>query len=113
MTENQTVHIVEITKGGVSFPIWLCASCRAARKADGWQGKVKGAVEHPCDDCVRNVRAPDRVDFVPTSPGARRPTREECPPPRKIPPWPKPKRAVAAKRPPTTWSSDDEEGAAA
>lgn len=108
MTGKQVVHIVEITRGADSKTIWLCEAHRAERKADGWTGKVKRQVDQPCDDCMRGYVAAPAVDFVPTSPGARRPTAAECPPPRKIPPWPKPKKAVAPKRAPVTWSDDEE-----
>lgn len=91
--------IVEMTKGGVSIAAWLCDSHRAARKADGWSGKVTGTVtDHPCDDCIRDQRAPATVDFVSTSPTSRRPTQQECPPPPPMAPWAKPKVKPAAKQ---------------
>jgi len=105
-----TVSIVEITNG-ISTTVWLCPPCIEAKKAIGWSAKVLRQIDQPCDDCTRGALAPAAGDFVPTSPAARRPTAAECPPPRKIPPWPKPKKAAATKREPTTWSSDDEEAA--
>jgi len=110
VTEPQTVHIVEITSG-ISTTVWLCPACIESRKAAGWTVKVLRQIEQPCDDCTRGALALSACDFVPTGPGARRPTATECPPPRKIPPWPKPKKAAAPKREPTTWNSDDEEAA--
>lgn len=102
-----TVSIVDLTNG-ISMVAWLCEACQAKRRASGWSLKVGELLEWPCDDCTRGKTAPAAVDFVATSPSSRRPTAAECPPPRKIPPWPKPRKPVAARREPTTWASDEE-----
>jgi len=90
-----TVAIVEMTKGGVSINAWLCAPCREARKATGWTGKATKAVDHPCDDCIRDKRAPEAVDFLPTSATARIPTEAEYPRPKPMEPWAKPAKQKA------------------
>lgn len=90
-------QVCEITLGGAATFRWLCARHQSDRRGAGWAVKpTGGAAPWPCDDCVAAEQAAPgyvtpAVAFVPTSPGARRPTRAECPPPAPIAPWPKPK----------------------
>ena len=83
------VVVVEMTSGITTWA-WLCAKCIAARVAAGWSVKRKDVIAFGCDECTPQVPSGVAVDYSPTSKGARRPTREECPPPRLIPPRAKP-----------------------
>lgn len=98
-----SVRIVELTSG-ITTTAWLCPTCLAAKQAAGWTAKVGREVAQLCDGCPKPP-TPKAVDFVPTSPGGRRPTRAECPPPKPIAPWPKPK-TQQTKRTETRGASD-------
>ena len=79
---------------GVAQPMWLDDACAKALGATV-ELKAPSGFKGPCDRCTEaHQAAPGYVSptpvCAPTSPDARRPTREECPPPRKIPPWGKP-----------------------
>jgi len=90
-----TVSIVEMTSG-VTVVAWLCEVHQTKRRADGWSVKVGALLTFPCDECPK-PEAPAALDFVPTGPSARRPTREECPPPPPMAPWAKPQPKKQAK----------------
>jgi len=75
--------VFEISNGGITTYRWLCARHQSDRRGAGWAVKPNGRdAAWPCDDCVTAEQAAPgyvtpTVDFVPTSPGARRPTHRE------------------------------------
>jgi hypothetical protein len=92
--------VCEISNGGVTTWAWLCRECQDRRKTapgGNWTVKVKEVIAWGCDDCSRAAQLahgyqPPTVDFAPTTLDSRLPTAAECPPPRLIPPWPKPRK---------------------
>jgi len=96
---GRVTPVCEISNGGVTTFRFLCARHQSDRRGAGWAVKPAGTnAPWPCDDCAAAEQASPgyttpAVAFVPTSAGARLPTREECPPPEPIAPWP-----VLAKR---------------
>jgi len=88
------VAIYELTREWSTYR-WLCETCLAAIKAEGWTAKYRAACNGACDRCPAVPSAHQKQDgsvaYIPTSRSARLPTRAECPPPRVLPPWPKPK----------------------
>lgn len=84
-----TVYIVELTSG-ITTTCWLCPNCLAAKVAAGWTAKVGREIAQLCDGCPKPP-TPAAVDFLPTPRTARLPTEEECPRPKPMAPWARPK----------------------
>jgi hypothetical protein len=94
LTPAPFVAIYELTREWTTYR-WLCETCLTAIKAEGWTARYRVQVDQACDRCPRvpsQFAKPDgSVAYLPTTRAARLPTRAECPPPRVLPPWPKPK----------------------
>lgn len=106
---GRVTPVCEISNGGITTYRWLCARDQSDRRGAGWTVKpTGGAAPWPCDDCLAAEQAaPGYVTptlaFVPTSAGARCPTRAECPPPPPMKPWP------AAERRKKGWKRVEDE----
>lgn len=80
---GRVTPVCEIRNGGIDTYVWLCARHQSDRRGAGWAVKPTGAdAPWPCDDCLAAEQAAPgyvtpTVDFVPTSPDARLPTRKE------------------------------------
>jgi hypothetical protein len=79
------VDVVELTFG-ISTVAWLCKGHQESKWRAGWTIKVVKPIGAPCDLCPSD-RPRDTVDYVPTSPDSRLPTRAEIPEPQQPETW--------------------------